>query len=185
MPDIAISPAGLRIVKLLVGHPPQTVADLTRAAGVTRTAVTEQLNELMAAGFVERTDRAARPAAAGRATCYKATDAALVLLFAGNQRWWCRPCGEPSSTWAARSMAKKIRQTGQPRDGRPLQPQDHGQEAARTAAAVDRPCWPPKAGWSSSSRTDDGQWTLPKRSCPFHQHGRRPPERLPHRPGNA
>lgn len=41
-------------MKLLVGNPPQTITDLIRAAGVTRTAVTEQLNELVAAGFVER-----------------------------------------------------------------------------------------------------------------------------------
>ena len=45
MADATISAAGLRIAKLLVGHPPQTVSDLLDAAGVTRTAVTEQLNE--------------------------------------------------------------------------------------------------------------------------------------------
>ena len=32
MPEITISPAGLRIVKLLVGNPPQTVAELVRTA---------------------------------------------------------------------------------------------------------------------------------------------------------
>ena len=40
MLNATISPAGLRIVKLLVGHPPKTVASLIRATGVTRTAVT-------------------------------------------------------------------------------------------------------------------------------------------------
>ena len=54
MPDAIISAAGLRIVKLLVGNPPQTVSDLIGATRVTRTAVTEQLNELVAAGYVER-----------------------------------------------------------------------------------------------------------------------------------
>jgi DeoR family transcriptional regulator, suf operon transcriptional repressor len=85
MPDITISPAGLRIIKLMVGTPPQSVAELTRAAGVTRTAVTEQLDELTAAGFVERTTQ--RLSSRGRPRhLYTPTRAALVLLFAGNQR---------------------------------------------------------------------------------------------------
>ena len=54
-PEALVSQAGMRIVRLLVGRPPQSVTDLIEAAGVTRTAVTEQLNELLAAGFVERT----------------------------------------------------------------------------------------------------------------------------------
>ncbi len=84
MADIIITPAGLRIVKLLVGNPPQTVAQLTRAADVTRTAVTEQLGELQVAGFVERETQ--RSAGRGRPRhLYRATDAALSLLFVGNQ----------------------------------------------------------------------------------------------------
>ena len=84
MPDATISAAGLRVMKLLVGNPPQTISDLIRAAGVTRTAVTEQLNELVAAGFVERSME--RLLGRGRPRHrYKATDAALVLLFASNQ----------------------------------------------------------------------------------------------------
>ncbi|MFZ5831917.1 MAG: MarR family transcriptional regulator, partial [Planctomycetota bacterium] len=49
-----ISASGMRLIKLLVGSRPQTVAELIEATGVTRTAVTEQLNELVAAGFVDR-----------------------------------------------------------------------------------------------------------------------------------
>ncbi len=49
-----ISPAAYRILRLLVGKPPQSIAQLTNASGVTRTAVIEQLNELMAKEFVER-----------------------------------------------------------------------------------------------------------------------------------
>jgi predicted ArsR family transcriptional regulator len=80
-----ISAAGMRIVKLLVGNPPQTISQMIRATGVTRTAVTEQLNELIAAGFVER--RAERLPGRGRPRhLYMATDAALFLLFASNQR---------------------------------------------------------------------------------------------------
>lgn len=81
----AVSAAGMRIVKLLVGKPPQTVADLIRAVGVTRTAVTEQLGELVAGGFAVRTSE--RLPGRGRPRhLYSATDAALLLLFASNQR---------------------------------------------------------------------------------------------------
>lgn len=84
MSEITITAAGLKIVKLLVGNPPQTVAQLVRQAGVTRTAVTEQLDELMKAGFVER--QTERTPGRGRPRhLYRATDSALALLFAGNQ----------------------------------------------------------------------------------------------------
>ncbi|HYW81420.1 MAG TPA: MarR family transcriptional regulator [Thermoguttaceae bacterium] len=79
-----VSPAAMRVVKLLVGSPPKTVADLMEATDVTRTAVTEQLNELVAAGFVERDSE--RLEGRGRPRhLYKVTDAALLLLFASNQ----------------------------------------------------------------------------------------------------
>ena len=48
MTEIAISPAGMRIVKLLVGNTPQTVAELTDAMGVPITACTE--DEISALG---------------------------------------------------------------------------------------------------------------------------------------
>ncbi len=80
-----VSAAGMRIVKLLVGTPPKTVAELIAATKVTRTAVTEQLNELVAAGFVERTTQ--RLPGRGRPRhLYSATQAALMLLFASNQQ---------------------------------------------------------------------------------------------------
>ena len=85
MSHVTISTAGLRVMKLLVGNPPQTISELIRAAGVTRTAVTEQLNELVAAGFVER-DTERLPGRGRPRHLYKATQAALVLLFASNQR---------------------------------------------------------------------------------------------------
>lgn len=85
MPEATISPASLRIIKLLVGRPPQTIANLIRMTGVTRTAVAEQLNELAAAGMVawetQRLPGRGRPR-----RLYKVTDAALVGLFPGNQR---------------------------------------------------------------------------------------------------
>jgi predicted ArsR family transcriptional regulator len=85
MPEATISAAGMRIVKLLVGNPPQAVTSLIRATGVTRTAVTEQLNELVAAGFVNRA--AQKLAGRGRPRhLYSATNAALLLLFSGKQQ---------------------------------------------------------------------------------------------------
>ncbi|MHB8902945.1 MAG: helix-turn-helix transcriptional regulator [Thermoguttaceae bacterium] len=83
--QVTVSAAGMRIVRMLVGKPPQTVADLIKATGVTRTAVTEQLNELAAAGYLDRTVE--RLSGRGRPRhLYSATDAALMLLFASNQR---------------------------------------------------------------------------------------------------
>ena len=74
----------MRVVKLLVGDSPKTVADLMEATGVTRTAVTEQLNELVAGGFVERDTQ--RLTGRGRPRhLYQVTDTALLLLFASNQ----------------------------------------------------------------------------------------------------
>lgn len=85
MADAIISSAGMRIIRLLVGKAAQTVSDLIDATGVTRTAVTEQLNELVAAGFVARSTE--RLPGRGRPKhLYRATDTALVLLFANNQQ---------------------------------------------------------------------------------------------------
>ena len=84
MSQISVSAAGMRVVKLLVGQSPQTVADLIHACGVTRTAVTEQLNELVAAGFVKKgTERL--PGRGRPRHVYSATNSALTALFAGNE----------------------------------------------------------------------------------------------------
>lgn len=80
MPEALVSPAGLRIVRLLVGKHPQTISELIQAIGVTRTAVSEQLNELVAAGLVVRTME--RLPGRGRPRfLYAATHDALLLLF--------------------------------------------------------------------------------------------------------
>ena len=85
MSRTTVTDAGMRVVKLLVGNPPKTMAELIKATGVTRTAVTEQLSELTAAGLVTRTVE--RTPGRGRPRHrYEATDAALLLLFADNRR---------------------------------------------------------------------------------------------------
>ena len=50
----SVSTAGMRMMNLLVGKPPQTVQELVDSTDVTRTAITEQLNELLGAGLIER-----------------------------------------------------------------------------------------------------------------------------------
>jgi predicted ArsR family transcriptional regulator len=85
MAESTVSAAGLKIIKLLVGYPPHSVTDLVQATGVTRSAVTEQLRELVSAGFVEQS--AERLQGRGRPRfLFKATEDALVLLFSSNQR---------------------------------------------------------------------------------------------------
>jgi DeoR family transcriptional regulator, suf operon transcriptional repressor len=94
MADAIISASGMRMVKLLVGNPPQSISELMEAMGVTRTAVTEQLNELVRSGFVERhsehTPNRGRPQ-----FLYKATNAASLILYAQNQ------CMVVPSIWEA------------------------------------------------------------------------------------
>ena len=85
MTEMMVSPAAMRVMKLLVGNAPKTVADLMDDAGVTRTAVTEQLNELVAGGLVDRTTE--RLEGRGRPRHrYEANNSALMLLFANNQQ---------------------------------------------------------------------------------------------------
>jgi predicted ArsR family transcriptional regulator len=85
MAGATITSAGMRVIKMLVGQPPRTVGELVDEVGVTRTAITEQLSEMVAAGFVERTIE--RCSGRGRPRHrYAATPAALVLLFANNQQ---------------------------------------------------------------------------------------------------
>ncbi len=84
MANATVSGAGLRVVRLLIGTEPKSVADLIEATGVTRTAVTEQLNELITAGLVKRTVE--RLPGRGRPRhLFEATDMALLVLFADNQ----------------------------------------------------------------------------------------------------
>lgn len=85
MGEPTVSAAGMRLVRLLVGNPPRTITELMEATGVTRTAVTEQLNELVAAGFVRR--HTERLSGRGRPRhLFSTTDAALTWLFVSHQR---------------------------------------------------------------------------------------------------
>jgi predicted ArsR family transcriptional regulator len=81
MADAIISASGMRLLKLLVGNPPQSITEMMDSMEVTRTAVTEQLNELVRAGFVEREPE--HLSARGRPQyLYKATNIASLILHA-------------------------------------------------------------------------------------------------------
>jgi len=107
MAGASITAAGMRIVKLLVGRPPCTVGELTRDTGVTRTAVTEQLNEMVAAGFVDCSIE--HQSGRGRPRhLYRATQAALVLLFANNQQLVVPAIWKAINKVGGKQLTKKI-----------------------------------------------------------------------------
>lgn len=84
-PQVTVGVAGLQILKLLVGNPPQTCADLAASLSVSRTAVSAQLDDLVERGLVvceqTRLPNRGRPR-----NLYRATEAALALLFADGHR---------------------------------------------------------------------------------------------------
>ncbi len=167
MLDVTISAAGVRIVRLLVGKPPQSVRALMRATGVTRTAVTEQLGDLIAAGLVKRSTE--RLSGRGRPRhIYEATETALTLLFANHvsvvvPALWCsireiggedlsgkvlkRVSKAAAEHYNARITAKKTRDRVQ-------QLVDLLQGEGSLLEAVE-------------GDNGDACWTLYRRSCPF------------------
>jgi DeoR family transcriptional regulator, suf operon transcriptional repressor len=165
MSDVSISPAGLRIIKLLVGNPPQTIVQLIRATGVTRTAVSEQLDDLIAAGFVERDTE--RPTRRGRPRhLFKPTHAALVLLFAGNQRLLVPAIWQAIHDLGDEDFCRKILK----RVGRTLadhynrkitakRPRDRLRQFIGQLAA--------EGGLLEVVENDDDRLVLNKRTCPF------------------
>ena len=80
-----ISAAGMRVIEQLIGHPPQTISELLPKVDVTRTAITEQLNELVEVGLVAR--ELERSSGRGRPRFrYSLTSNAISILYPGNQR---------------------------------------------------------------------------------------------------
>ena len=165
MPNASISPTGLRIMKLLVGRPPRSIADLMRAARVTRTAITEQLDELMTAGYVERTVE--QPSSRGRPRhFYQATNAALVLLFPGNQQLVVPALWRAILDVGGENMAKKVLKRVSHaiadhynRKITAKKPRDRLRQLVALLAA--------EGGLFEIAKTKDGRSTLHKRTCPF------------------
>jgi len=76
----SVSLPSAKILRLLVGRAPQTIAELTSAAGVTRTAVSEQLSTLQEQGLVSRETE---PRAGRGRPCYRyAITSPAMRLFA-------------------------------------------------------------------------------------------------------
>jgi predicted ArsR family transcriptional regulator len=164
MADATVSSAGLRIVKFLVGNPPLTISDLIKATGVTRTAVTEQLNELVSAGFVEQ--NAERLSGRGRPRhLYKATEAALMLLFSCNQRMvvpaiW-RSIGEIGGEALTTKVLKRVSAILAGHYNAKVtakQPEDRLRQLMQLL--VDE-------GGILEAKEENGQLVVYKRSCPF------------------
>jgi len=71
-------------MRLLIGQPPKTMTELIEATGVTRTAISEQLNELISSGYIQQ--KLERLPGRGRPRyLYSATEYALKKLFEGYQ----------------------------------------------------------------------------------------------------
>ena len=164
MADPTVSAAAMRVVKLLVGNPPQTVSDLIDSTGVTRTAVTEQLNELVAAGFVER-DTERLPGRGRPRHLYKATDSSLMLLFANNQRLVVPAIWRAIYELGGEKMTKKVLK----RVSRFMADHykhrittDTPQERLRELIELLR-----EEGGLIEAIEENGQLVMYKRSCPF------------------
>jgi predicted ArsR family transcriptional regulator len=165
MSDAVITPAGLRIIKLLAGRPPRKVSELIEAAAVTRTAIMEQLAELEAAGFVERTVE--RLPGRGRPRhLYRATETAMTMAFPGNPRvvvpalWQAifEVGGEELSQKVAKRLSRAMADyySAQITATKP-------QERLRQLLAI----FAAEGGISDLTEESEGRWTLHRRSCPF------------------
>lgn len=164
MAEAIVSAAGMRVIKLLVGNSAQTVADLIKATGVTRTAVTEQLNELVAAGFAQRSTE--RLPGRGRPRhLYAATSHALLLLFASNQQlvvpaMW-RAIHEVGGTKLTQRVLKHVSRSLADHYSRRITAKEP-EERLKQMTELLR-----EEGVLVEIQEEDGHVVLRKRSCPF------------------
>jgi len=164
MPDATVSVAGMRIVRLLVGKPPQNISDLIDATGVTRTAVTEQLNELVAGGFVERSTQR-RPGRGRPRHLFRATEAAL-LLFATGQRFVVPVIWKAIADLGGKSLTQKVIRRVSLALAKHYKEQIAGKTPRqRLVEMCDVLC--EEGGLIDIDEDDDGRIFLHKRSCPF------------------
>ena len=164
MLDLTVSTAGMRVVRLLVGNPPQTVAELIDAVGVTRTAITEQLNDLVASGFAKRSTE--RLAGRGRPRhLYAATDASLRLLFPNNERLVVPAIWRAIDSIGGEALTKRVLR----RVARTVA--DHYKRRIKAKAPEKRLRelieLLREEGGLVEGVEDNGKLTLRKRSCPF------------------
>jgi predicted ArsR family transcriptional regulator len=155
----------MRIVKLMIGRTPITVASLIRATGVTRTAVTEQLNELVAAGFVQRTTE--RLIGRGRPRhLYSATNNALLLLFAGNQHFLVPAIWQAVADLGGDELVRKIQRRTARTMAEHYRPRVRGHTPAERLKEMMR-LLNEEGGIVEVQQGNDGRLVLYRRSCPF------------------
>jgi predicted ArsR family transcriptional regulator len=164
MADRMVSPARMRIMRLLVGRPPQTVANLMAATQVTRTAVTEQLNELVAAGFVEQGTE--RLSGRGRPRhVYSATTAALIELFTNHEHFvvsaiW-KAIAESGGAELTEEILRRVAHELADRYMRRITVDDPRKRFIRFAELLD------EEGTVVEVAQRDGHVVMQKLSCPF------------------
>ena len=165
MREALVSSAGMRIMRLLIGTRPQTMAELIRATGVTRTAVSEQLNELVAGGYVARTME--RLPGRGRPRyLYCATHAALALLCAGRHQSVIPAIWTAIDQVGGRELTRKILR----RVTQSIVEQYRARIKGRTAAERLRELgeiWAEEGQLIEFCEPDRARLVLSKRSCGF------------------
>jgi predicted ArsR family transcriptional regulator len=159
----SVSPAAMRVIHVLAGKPPHTIRQLVAATGVTRTAVSEQIKDLMDADLVARTtERTER----GRPRhLYTATDHALATLFPNNQRLvvpaLLKAMWEIAGAEVARDVMNRVSAVLV----------DHYREQITADNPADRLCQFAEVladeGILAEVSEHDGQLQLRQRNCPY------------------
>ncbi len=157
-----VSPAGMQVLRLLVGQPPRTMAELIQARGVTRTAITEQLTALQEAGLITRqVERGGRGRPKHR---YSATEAALQLF--PNQSGRLVPallsavreiCGPEVTAEILQLVSDRMAGFYRSR----VTAEQLGPRLEQLAAALR------EDGVLVEVFQEQGQWTLREKTCPF------------------
>ncbi len=164
MADATVTATGMRVIRLLVGQVPRTIGELLDETGVTRTAITEQLNELMAGGFVERTIE--RLPGRGRPRHrFAATQAALVLLFANNQQLVVPAIWKAIQEIGGEKLTRRVRHSVSRKLSAYYQAKITASEPKKRLEQFKHIL--EQEGGLVELATKDGQVTITKRSCAF------------------
>lgn len=155
-----VSQAGQKVLEQLIGFPPRTIPELTAALQVTRTAVTEQLNELVALGFVERftTPQAARGRPQYR---YRATSEAIEKLCEGNEHLLVPAIWEAARKIGGETLVEKLVE-----EIAALLAQKHGGDLPDWQSRVQAIVF--QGGFEDCQYQEDGSVLLTKRTCRLH-----------------
>lgn len=162
MRESHVSPTGMRILKLLVGHPPKTLATLIEETGVTRTAVTEQLANLMASGYVAReVERTGR----GRPHhLYSATEASQSLFVSNISRFvpaMLQAIEEVCGAQATRDVLERVSQELAAQYAKRITATEPRERLRQLGGLLE------EEGVLAEICDDNGRLILQERTCPF------------------